>query len=290
MRKYNIIFRACDAVASAHGRPRPFGLEKTELIQACFQSLRDAVRPFPHQIEVLGDRLSDQLLDFFSKLSIPVTNGQFGNDESIRATFRAALAYPDDEWVYFCEDDYLHRASSFLHLDEFIDRREQYLVTRPGASWQRFLTGRPERNPLFISLHDDPYNYRARKRRPSLVFRSAQCHWRQVGCTTFTFLTQVRWVRKYHGVLERSATGANDRYMSRQIYGSTALRGRALCVSPLPALATHLHEGQLSPGVDWKALLEERTRASGTGAGRALSASAPHGKLWPPAAPDAAEV
>ena len=249
----NVFLRACDVLESRSGRLRPFGLRKTDLTKVCFDSLHDAIQPFDHKIQVIGDRLSDELLDFFSERSIEVTNGHLGNAGSLERCVRLALQLPDDDWVYFLEDDYVHLPHSFSYLYEFLSNRSSYLAARPGPWLLRATLGEPERSPLFISLHDEPYNYRPRKVRPSLVFRSEHCHWRQIGATTYTFLTRGREVKRYRRFLLKAARHADDRYL-QGMYGSLFLRGRALCVSPLPALAAHVQEGQFSPGFDWAKL------------------------------------
>ena len=35
----------------------------------------------------------------------------------------------DNEWIYLCEDDYLHTPYSFEYLTEFIENKDKYLET-----------------------------------------------------------------------------------------------------------------------------------------------------------------
>ena len=62
---YLIIFRTCDVVQSVHNAPRPFGLDKRELIKMCFLSLYEAVQGYHYTIHILADKLSDELTAFF---------------------------------------------------------------------------------------------------------------------------------------------------------------------------------------------------------------------------------
>jgi hypothetical protein len=256
MRHYSVVFRACDAVASAHGIGRPYDLAKRELIEICFASLHRALGPVRHQIHVVADRPSDRLSEFFSRYAVKVWLAEPGNEASIRATIRLACGFDDEDWVYFCEDDYLHRPESFEFLDEFLAGRDAYMCGEAGTSFKRRVIGDASRVPLFVSLHDEPRNYRVRKRRPSWIFRSAHTHWRQIADTTFTFMTQARWVRRYRDILERASIGADDSYLSRRLYSGIVLWRRALCLSPVPGLAVHVQDRQITPGFDWKALVE----------------------------------
>jgi hypothetical protein len=263
MPHYHIIFRACDAVFSLHSAPRPFGLDKHTLIKLSFLSLYDAVKDHPHTIDVVGDKLSEQMQHFFRQFPVTLTLGSYGNDESIRQTFRIAASLDEtasgaERWVYFCEDDYLHRPEMFVWLTDLIERREEILSFKPRPLWVGLLVSKVASRPLVIHPPDYPDRYLAKWRRFSMLFLGAYCHWRQVDSTTFTFLTHVSTVKRYKRLLMRSATGANDRLLSRRWYAQHVWgRGwfgneRVLCLSPVPGLNTHLHSDVMTPLVEWE--------------------------------------
>jgi hypothetical protein len=81
---YHIIFRTCDIVQSLHNAPRPFNLNKRDLIKVCFKSLYNAVKEYPHKITILGDRLSGEMQDFFRSYPVTLLNEELGNDKSLR--------------------------------------------------------------------------------------------------------------------------------------------------------------------------------------------------------------
>jgi hypothetical protein len=259
--KYNVIFRTCDSVQALRGA-RPFGLDKRTLIQICFLSLHGALRGFPHRIHVLGDKLSPEIEEFFGAYaerdsSITISNGDYGNDESIRQSISLALSFPDDEWVYFCEDDYLHQPYTFVRIDELIRNRSEALLFRPGRRFMRLLFRNIEQKPLFIHPTDYPDRYDPGHRQFSLIFMTKSCHWRQISSTTFTFLGEVKSLKKYERHLRESATGARDDHLSRHLFSHVVFRGRGLCVSPIPGLATHMTDGVMTPFVDWEASVHE---------------------------------
>jgi len=259
--KYNVIFRTCDAVQALRGS-RPFGLDKRTLIKTCFLSLMDALRDYPHSIHVLGDKLSPQLTGFFERFAeqdrgITLLHGDWGNDESIRQSLSLALSLPEDEWVYFCEDDYLHRPFAFAWIDELIRNRAEVLRFEPQRWFMKALFREAKGSPLFIHPADYPDRYEATKRQFSLVFVTKLNHWRQISSTTFTFLAEVRSLRRYEKPIRESSAGARDDLLSRRLYSHVFFRGRGLCVSPIPGVATHMTDGVMTPLVDWESLLRQ---------------------------------
>lgn len=253
--RYNVIFRTCDAVQALRGT-RPFGLDKRTLIQECFLSLYDSIRPFPHTIHILGDKLSPEIQAFFAGLqkedpSITLSNGSYGNDESIRQSLAKAMTFPDDEWVYLCEDDYLHTPEAFPWIDELITHRHEVLRYTPRRSFFRWFLGRLDQKPLMIHPADYPDRYRHDYLTLSFLFRTKYNHWRQIGNATFTLLAEAKTFKKYRKALFRSAQGANDDYLSHWVLERLPYRGRAFCLSPIPGVATHMHEDVMTPLVDW---------------------------------------
>lgn len=256
MNRYKVIFRACDAVQSLRN-PRPYGLDKKTLIQICFLSLVESLKAVDHEIFIMGDKLSDEMMKFFKKFSnTTVTNGVYGNDESIRMTIRQALKYADDDWVYFCEDDYLHQPQTFLYIDDFITNKDEIMAYEPRrAIFKLFVSGLNKKD-LFIHPPDYPDRYKTDWKRHSFIFLSKYCHWRQISHTTFTFLGQVKSLRKFEKHLFHSAHTAHDGYLSRKLYGRLLFNGRGIAVSPIPGLACHMHEETLTPHVDWEKLVK----------------------------------
>ncbi|MBN8223068.1 MAG: hypothetical protein J0L53_19290 [Spirochaetes bacterium] len=256
MNKYKVIFRACDAVQSLRN-PRPFNLDKKTLIKICFLSLVEALKPVDHEIFVMGDKLSDEMLEFFGRFQATVTNGVYGNDESIRMTIRQALRYDDEDWVYFCEDDYLHRPETFRDTDEFITNRAEIMDYEPRRAIFKLFVRDLNKKDLFIHPADYPDRYETHWKRHSFLFLSKYCHWRQISHTTFTFMGQVKSLRKFEKYLFHSAHTAHDGYLSRKLYGRLFFFGRGIAVSPIPGHATHMHEHTMTPLVDWQSLVQK---------------------------------
>ena len=258
---YRVIFRTCDTVHSVHGAKRPFGLDKRETIELCFRSLVRSLEGFEHSIHVIADNISEELRQFFQAYHVTMTEGTLGNDESIRMSLRLAFGYADTDWVYFCEDDYLHTPEAFLWIDELIAHRETILETKSRRSLKRMMPVDYRRGlqtmPLIIHPPDYPDRYKPRERDPSFLFVSQYCHWRQIANTTFTFMAEVSTLKQFRKILEHSATGADDGYLSKNLFARYRYSGRALCLSPVPGVTTHMHEEVMSPIVDWKKIAAE---------------------------------
>lgn len=255
MARYRVILRACDRVASAHGRPRPFGLDKTTLVKLSFLSLAHALEPTDHAIEVVGDGLSDELARFFESFPVAVHHGDLGNARSLAQSLE--LAYAAEDWVYLCEDDYLYDPRAFAWADELLESRDRYLTYAPRPRWRSWRVGDLQRNPVFIFFPDYPDRYRAKYRRPSLLFHSANCHWRQTTHTTWSFLAPAAELRRRRALIDRHAAAVADRQLSEALFADLWFRGRVLCLSPLPGLATHMHEGTMSVLGDWERIQRE---------------------------------
>lgn len=253
--RFHIVFRTCDVVHSVHNAPRPFGLDKRLLIKICFLSLVRSLDGSPYRITVIGDRLSEEMLAFFASFKVELIRGEFGNDKSILRSVQIACESDMDEWVYLCEDDYLHVPQAFTFIADLISRRDDYLRMRKAIRLRRG-SERFRGVPLVIHPADYPDRYRRHERRFSLLFLSKFCHWRQISNTTFTIIAEAATFRRFRSAFETSASGARDGYLSKKLYGSHLFGQKALCVSPIPGLATHMHTETMTPLVDWASVVE----------------------------------
>jgi len=261
--KYNILFRACDKVESTHLIERPFGLSKQDIIKVSFYSLYKSLSGHNFSITVIGDDLSKNLLDFFSSFRlVEIHNVNLGSaSQSLKEQIKFAKTIPDDEWIYLCEDDYLHSPNCFDFIDEFIEHKKKYLAT----SWKKknyvnWLIGNLATVPLIIHPPDYPDRYDPPWKRLSYIFRSKYCHWRQISNTTHTFLLKGSTFSKFYREIYESSHGPSDSKLSEKVYARFSFKNKALCVSPIKGLSTHLTNGVMTPFVDWEKLVEKYKR------------------------------
>jgi len=154
--------------------------------------------------------------------------------DSCLMVYNEAVQLPEDDWVYFCEDDYIHVSGALLKLQHCIE----------------------DVKPDLISLYDHPDRYRDLPQHnltngKNDIFVSRDHHWRTVPSTCMTFGASVR-VLKENGDLFREWT-----YIDFELFPHIlGLRGgerpkKYLMVGAIPALATHCELGYTSPVVDW---------------------------------------
>ena len=255
--QYNILFRACDKIESVHKAKRPFGLNKPQTIKVSFFSIYKAYQEFNCNFKIIGDDLSKDLLDFFNGFdNVDVENSLFGSAaKSLQRQIDIGLRVPDDEWVYMCEDDYLHSPEAIKYICEFIENKEVYLKTSSKKkNYINKIIGDLSKKPLIIHPPDYPDRYLPQWKRLSYIFLSKYCHWRQISNTTHTFLMQSSTLKLFEKQIKESAIGPSDSKLSEKVYGRFSFRNKAICISPIKGLSTHMTEGVMTPLVDWELL------------------------------------
>ncbi len=255
-RKYTIIFRACDSVNAVNKTPRPFELTKSQLIKICFLSLIDALKGFNYRVIILGDKLSEGMIAFFNSFEVEMRLGSFGNDASIRESINIAKTIPDDEWIYFCEDDYLHVPNSFSVIDNFLNERN-VLFRQQKKLYNLSSLVNLKGKDLFVFPPDYPDRYSPRYRKHSLIVQSSDCHWRQVTNITFTFLAKSSAIKKHLSLLHTSSRKANDSLLSRRLFGQFGFLANSICFSPMPGLSTHMHVNSMTQLRDWEKIARD---------------------------------
>ena len=259
--KFDILFRACDKVESVHNAKRLFGMDKRQTIKISFISLYKSLENFDARFTIIGDDLSSEMLDFFGNFSsVEVLNEVHGSAaRSLSRQLEIAYKTPDDHWVYLCEDDYLHAPHAFQYIEEFISLKKNYIQTsgKKKNLLNKFI-GDLSILPLVIHPPDYPDRYISFWKRPSYIFLSKYCHWRQITNTTHTILTKSKTIKKYRKYFDESAIGPSDTKLSEKVYGRLFfLRKKTLCVSPIKGLSTHMQAGVLTPLVDWQKYYQE---------------------------------
>lgn len=258
--KINIIFRTCDKVNSVHGSPRPFDLDKITLIKVCFLSLISALKNQEFSIYIVADDISSELKNFFKEYPVTIIHGIYGNDNSLRECFKIAENLPENEYVYFCEDDYLHTQNCF---SEIVTLIKEYENIYPGDIKFKQLLRKRElvllrlkryfKKPEFLIFPCDyPDRYEPLYMEKSFIFKTKTLHWRQIRDITFTFLVKTNTFKKHKKTFNKSAYRANDRYLSRKLLGNKFFITKLIGLSPTPSLSCHMHTETMSGVVDWK--------------------------------------
>ena len=62
---------------------------------------------------------------------------------------------------------------------------------------------------------------------------------------------------KFEKHIKASSIGPSDSKLSEKIYGRIFFKNKALCVSPIKGLSTHMTEGVMTPLIDWELVCKE---------------------------------
>ena len=64
-------------------------------------------------------------------------------------------------------------------------------------------------------------------------------------------------MKRYKKILLRSSIGADDGVLSRRLFAGLIFGEKALCLSPIPGVSTHMHTEVMTPLVDWEKTIRE---------------------------------
>jgi len=147
-----------------------------------------------------------------------------------------ALMYPEDEIIYFVENDYLHTQDAKEVLEE------------------GFKLGAP-----YVSLYDHPDKYLSPERggnpycnggaEDTRVYLTRTSHWKITNSTTMTFAAKVATLQEDDKVLREftSGTHPNDFQMFLKLRELNKL-----LITPIPGRSTHGETAWLSPLINWQ--------------------------------------
>jgi hypothetical protein len=178
--------------------------------------------------------------------------------KSLQKQIDLSLKISSDDWVYMCEDDYLHAPHAFKYISEFILNKKQYVETSgKKKNFMNRIIGDLQDVPLIIHSPDYPDRYEPAWKRQSYIFISKYCHWRQISNTTHTLLLQSKTIKRFEKQIKASAIKPSDSVLSEKVYGRIFFKNKALCVSPIHGLSTHMTKGVMTPLVDWEIICQQ---------------------------------
>ena len=166
-------------------------------------------------IRIIADRCERKTNGMLLQTGLPVTVTDLGNAGSLKKALELAIEEcPEDELVYFCEDDYLHLGSAPKLLEEGIKRAD------------------------YVTLYDHPDKYTPYYNlgEYSKVIKTASSHWRFTVSTCMTFGTTVKKLKEDKEIWDKytSETHPHDHH----IFTDLGKKGRKLAV-PIPGVACH---------------------------------------------------
>jgi hypothetical protein len=173
------------------------------------------------RMEVIADHCTDQTLSMIPP-SIIVHQTELGNAGSLRFALDLAATQPDDEIVYFVEDDYLHRIS----FDDLT-----------GASMDLISEGLQIADYVTLYDHPDKYSSDYDGGEVCKVMRTKSTHWRTTVSTCMTFATTSKVIKEDRDVWNQWIKGIHPH--DHQVFLALGKLGRRL-VTCIPGRAVHI--------------------------------------------------
>lgn len=257
----HIIYRTCEKINPLNGT-RPSWCRNKEFKNKCLKSLAAGLIEGEYKFIVIGDKLSEDSINKIKEI-IPIADIRnfkegLGNVKSLLESYFAADKVDKEEDIlFFCEDDYLFLPKWFSNMKHFF-----------ANIGNRFENS-------FYHPTDYPDQYRDDRTRRSYIFINPNGGWfREIDSITCTKACSVKTYKKYNDLMKDCAirkkigynekaepvyndTGADDGRLSeifghKNSAGYIKLNQTALCFSPMPGDASHLHIGTESCFINWE--------------------------------------
>lgn len=231
-----IIYRISDA---GYSKVKPAYISN----ESC---LKNALQVFPtseYNWSIIADNISKETDDMIQRyisrdhiLYVSVGHGA----GTFNLALDEALQSPDNEVIYFLENDYLHKpdADSIL-MQAFETIKPDYatLYDHPDKYVPASMGGNP---------HIDEDGGEITK-----LYCSGDCHWKLTNSTTMTFAANVKTLKEDEPILRK---WTNQTYPDDfQMFLELREKGRTL-VSSVPGYSTHGETAWLSPITDWSSI------------------------------------
>jgi len=195
---------------------------------------------FPkEEVTIYADNVRDETLEWITALGCETVRTNGGSSAAgFLIVMDAALELPDDETVYFVEDDYFHLPNSRMvlleglersHYVSLYDHRDKYIPASMGG------------NPF---IDDDAAEL-------TKVFVTNSVHWKLTNSTTMTFATKVATLKEDAEIWKKYTSGTYPQDF--KCFLELRENGRTLA-TPLPGYSTHCEPMWASPLINWESV------------------------------------
>ena len=150
-----------------------------------------------------------------------------------------ALGLPEDETVYFLENDYLHEYKAERVLESAFDLEFDYVT----------LYDHPDK---YMNPYEGGNPFCSNRSEATRVYLGEHCHWKLTNSTTMTFAAKAKTLKQDESILRKWTKETHPHDF--QMFTELIQKGRRLA-SPLPGYATHGETKWLSPLKNWKETL-----------------------------------
>lgn len=229
-----IYFRVCEKQETISYVDRFNYANKTELLKKCWISLQSGITN-SDKVIVIHDSVSSDTLEFIADtcktnnlefIKVPEHSWEYHLHTVvlIEVLSKYCALFPE-EIHYIVEDDYMHYPYAISIMNDNL------------KEWAGFAVS-----------YDYPDRYA--NAQPAMVVLGTTRHWRTITSSTMTVLAKGKTWLSYIGILKKAAPTSNDKIFE-EIYTKTA------CISPIPALSSHMTKYHLSPFIDWEGMYND---------------------------------
>ncbi len=199
--------------------------------------MKNFVHVFGNQnLEIIADNCSEETLHMIRKYVHPnkINKVSVGHGAgTFNLALDEALQSPDDEIIYFLENDYLHRPGADKVLEEGFSLGYHYVALYDHPD--KYIDGA---NPF---VEDGGEVTR--------LMLTNSCHWKLTNSTTMTFAAKVNTLKEDEPILRDFTSGTHPNDFPMFLALREKQRG---LITPVPGYSTHGETAWLAPLVDWK--------------------------------------
>ncbi len=216
--------------------------------------LENFIKEFPPgNITVVADNVKDDTARWLETYGFKeILRTSLGNAGSFWVAYNLALDLPGDDYVYFVENDYIHRPESLSALIEGLMIAD------------------------YVTLYDHPDKYTDGINpgvkdggERSKVFLTKSSHWKITNSTTMTFASKVSTLQKDTFIFRFFTVGIIKtrlaflrKFQQRRTPNDYRIftilekfKSRKL-ISPVPGFSTHGEKRFISPLIDWRRFID----------------------------------
>jgi hypothetical protein len=221
-----IIYRISD---SGYNKVKPDYINN----ENCLLNALDTFSTEKYDWLIIADNVSETTKQMIEKYTLNIKYVSVGHGAgTFNLALDEALTLPDEEIVYFLENDYLHKPNADKILLEGFNTGYDYVALYDHPD--KYVNGA---NPL---VEDGGEVTR--------VVLTNSCHWKLTNSTTMTFASKVKTLREDESILREYTLGSYPRDFEMFLALREKQRG---LITPIPGYSTHGETAWLSPLTDW---------------------------------------
>lgn len=220
-----IYIRISENQNSISGNDRWNSYDKRMILKKCWISLMANIT-MEDSVEVFYHDVSDKTLKWLEEKCQTLIN--FTKVDSIEDSFRVPLQSLNDDMLVNNNPDELY---AFLE-DDYLWNTKALLTIKDACKYWKG----------FVVPNDTPLNYT--NQRFCKVFVGTDRHWRTTNNISWNIIGNKNIFLKYIDIIKSSGIELNKEKLNSILQHTD-------CINPLPAVATHCKEKDMSPLVDW---------------------------------------